>query len=895
MKIVKPLTLGILNRPYRYKGQNHFVVAALGFFKLGAATESRFLTENLQWPKVVKALPPGRPVDEVMPKLRGEVLLAGQAHAPGGKAVCRMNVRVCVAGVDGAPGVDKSLCVVGDRSWRYGLLRRYTVSNAQPFAAMPLVYERAFGGIGHAGNPTGCGYLHSRLPGFSAPASGAMPNIEMPCAPVKAPWKRYRPAGFGPIDMSWEPRSRKHGTFDQRWIERDAPGLAENVDWSLFNVAPEDQWMSTHFQGGECYRLEGFDPARPVIEGRLPQARARAFVLRQGKNVDTAEEVPLHMDTVWFLPEQGIGVVLYHGQTGIDDSDALDIAAVMVGYEHAGAPKSLAHYREVLALRLDPETAALHAFNESQLAPQRTPEEIARRLARQEQETAALLEKQQALLDELDADFWAGSGMQTPPGHVPPAARAPALGGPSQQAIDDGDFDLSEMMQRARAIAEQAAIAGAAKLAELDAELKTAMPPAAVADLEAQKTAAFERASVAAFDLLPADTAAALLPPEYAALLQTLDDADKALDQAKRDAVRQNLMTLPALRRKGRNAAMSATAPAEPLLPETAQWLGAQALQWHLGGTCLAGRDLAGADLRDADFSGADLREIMLEQADLRGANFSNANLAGATFTGALLDSADFSGANLTNANFCRSKGKAIRFAGANLGFVRAIEASWPQAVLGNAVLNDCIALKIDLTGATLDGAQVHRAILIEATAPSSTWRDTSLEKTVALLANLEAADFSGASLHKAVLMDARLHASNWTGATLNGIYGGGKADWSNAILRNARAEACGWHGASFTGADLRDGHFLRCDFGQCDMSRADLRKGLFSRSLFMRTKLPHVCAQDADFFQALCRKTDFTCADLRGANLVQVECSGALFTHAKLDGIRIDKQRRAA
>lgn len=889
MKIVKPLTLGLLHRPYRYKGRNHFVIAALGFFKLGADNE-RFLTENLQWPKVVQALPAGRPVDEVMPKQRGEVLLAGQAHAPKGKPVTEMRVRLCVA------GIDKTLRVIGEREWMYGLLPWYRVTPPQPFVAMPLVYERAFGGKGHDANPAGSGYARGLLPGFAGNSHGVMPNIEYPDTPVKAPWKRYRPAAFGPIDMSWEPRKHKHGTFDQRWLERDAPGLAENVDWLLFNVAPEDQWLSGHFQGGECYRLEGFHPEQPVIEGKLPQARARAFVLRQGQTPDAAEEVPLRMDTVWFLPDHGIGLAIWHGQTGIADSDALDVSAVMIGYEHADAPKSLAHYREVLALRLDPETAALHAFNESQLAPDRSPEELARRAARHESAKAAQLQKQQALLDELDADFWAGSGMQPPPGHTPPKAQAPALGSISEQAIEEGDFDLSDMLRQASALAAKTKAEGEAKLAELreqQAELAPPSPP----DPDAQKIAAFERASVVAYDLLP-KTADGMLAAEFAPLLQALDaaaQAGQALDPARREALRQSLLTLPALRRKGRNAALSPTAPPEPLLPEVAEWLGAQTVQWHLGGVCLAGRDLAGADLRGVDFSGADLREIMLEQADLRGADFTDANLEGAVFTGAMLDGANFSGARLANANFCRSKGKAVHFTKANLAGARAIEAAWPQAELSGAVLDDFLALKIDLGGAVLDGAHVHRATLIEARADDSRWRGADVDKTVALLASLERADFSGATLHKAVLMDAKLHASLWIKARLKGIYGGGKADWSHADLRGARADACGWHGASFAGADLRDGHFLRCDFGQCDMSRADLRNGLFSRSLFMRGKLPNARAQDADFFQALCRKADFSCADLSRANLVQVEWSGALFTGACLDSIRLDKQRRAA
>lgn len=886
MKIVKPLTLGLLHRPYRYKGENHFVIAAIGFFKLGESNE-RYLTENLQWPKVMQALPLGRPLDELMPKTRGEVLLAGRACAPQGKPVTEMCVRLC------AGSVNKVLHVIGDREWSDGLLPWHSVSQPQPFEAMPLVYERAFGGTGYAANPAGCGYTRNPLTSLVGKNQGAMPNIEYADTPVKPGRKHYRPACFGPIDMTWEPRKHKHGTFDQRWLERDAPGFAENVDWSVFNVAPEDQWLEGCFEGGECYRLEGMHPDKPVIEGKLPHARARAFIVREGMTAESAEEVMLRPDTVWFFPEQELGVMIYRGQTGISDSDALDINAVMIAYEHAATPKSVAHYREVLGLRLDPQTAALHAFNESQLAPERSPQELALRAARQTAEEAARLQKQQAVLDELHADLQEESGMTMPEA---PQAQALSLGSISAQAIEEGDFDLTEMLQQAQALAAQAKADGEAKMAELQAAQEE-MPSPAAPDIETQKREAFERASVVAYDLLPQDVCG-MVAPQFDDMLQAIKQAEQAgqqVDASQREKLRQALLALPAKQRQARNAALTPTAPPFPLAAEAAAWLGGQASLWHQGGTCLAGRDLAGANLRGIDFSGADLREVMLEQADLSGANFTGANLRGAVLTGAILDGANFSGADLTEANLCHSKGTHIRFTGANLSRARAIEASWPQADLANTLLDDCVALKIDLSKAVLNGAHLHRTILIEACADESCWHGADLEKTVALLASLQRADFSEAKLHKAVLMDAKLGASVWTGATLNAIYGGGKADWSGAQLSVARADSCGWHGASFAGADLSDGWFLRCDFGQCDLTSAKLRNGLFSRSLFMRANLSKADAKDADFFQALCRKADFSGADLRGANLVQVEFTEAKFECTCLDGVQIDKQRKAA
>src|SRR6478736_1493969 len=147
MKIAKPLTLGILHKPYRFQGQDYLSVATLGFFRLGSENE-RFLQESLQWPLAVPLLPQGQALDEVMHKPRGEVLLLGSAHAPNGKPVKQMCVRLCAA------GVDKYLRGTGDRTTS-GWLRKSSEPTA--FASMPLIWDHAYGGNGLAGNPAGRG------------------------------------------------------------------------------------------------------------------------------------------------------------------------------------------------------------------------------------------------------------------------------------------------------------------------------------------------------------------------------------------------------------------------------------------------------------------------------------------------------------------------------------------------------------------------------------------------------------------------------------------------------------------------------------------------------------------------------------------------------------------
>lgn len=877
MKHIKPGTLGLLKKPYRHRGRHHLVVGALGFFRLGADAP-RFLTDSQQWQKLAGVLPQGQALDDIMPKARSEVLLSGSAYAPGARAVQELTVGLRVG------ALSKQLRVLGDRSWVNSLLPGYLASDPLPFTEMPLCYERAYGGPKHGGNPLGCGYTGNPWSPLFGKNHGVLPNIEYPQARVASPARAYLPASFGPLALDWSPRKEKLGTFDQYWIEHDAPGFAADMDPLFFNRAPADQWLAEDLAGGEAYCLDNLHPQQPRIEGRLPSFRARGFLQRAG---GAFEEVPMKLDTVWFFPSQEIGLLAYHGQTAINDAEAQDIDAVMVAYETPQAPKTLAHYQQVFALRSNADTAALHVYNESQLAPALSEEVLAQRQAEQAAEAQARHDRVQAATEEIQRDLCAKYELPLPPAAGPRAA--PVRNRPTARQIAEGDFDLTDTMAYAEAKAGQARADGARRMAEL-AEKKAALeaaygtPPVTPADIEARKNAAFELASVPAFDLLPEELRPAALAPAVDGLVANLKlpvPQDPQLVRELREKFSQSLLQMPGLRRKGRHAAMTPGAPAEPLAPEVAAWLGRQVRQWHQGGAHLAGRDLAGIDLRGADFSGADLREVMLERANLAGASFAGANLAGAVLTGAILDGADFSGAQLQQANLCGSSAVATCFAGANMTQVRANRALWRGCDLQRARLNDLLAQHIDLSGACLDGADLGGANLLQAQAPHSSWQRCTLNKSILLKAALPHADFRDARLERVTLLDAVLTHSRWRGARLHKVVGG-RADWSHADLSTVQADQCGWYGARFTGADLSDAQCLHSTFDECDFSEARLYRGLFSGSRFMNAKLCRANAAQADFYQACGRKADFSGADLVQANMVQMDLAGAVFTGAK-------------
>lgn len=858
MKIIKPMTLGLMHRPYLWQGRHRLLVATLEFFSLGGRVDT-LLRDNLQWRKVMAALPPGRPLDELMPKARGEVLMAGSAYAAHGLATTEQMVRLQVG------AIDKHLRVVGDREWKYGLLPLLQITPPVPFTSMPLTWNRAFGSARHPANPEGCGYLTNPFAAFVGSNEGRMPNVEDPQQPVRYPHRRYAPAGFGAIDVGWLPRRRWIGTYGRRWQAEAFPGLADDTQAEFFNTAPLDQRIAGYFQGGEAYRLEGLHPHLPVIEGCLPDFRPRAFVHRKGSPSDAVDELQLAFDTVWFFPDVELGVAIHRGEVDVDDSLALDIEAVMVAYEHAAdVPRAVSHYGDVLALRLNRDTAARHVFNEAQLTPEPNAAVRAARSLEDRQELAQRNAARDLRTATLTAEFEAASGMAPPP---PPEPVLPALAVPSKAAVLRGDFDLGPLLDSAEQLAKQASE---------HAQALREQAAAQCADLPKTSPA-------------PSETTESVLARADGSngLLATLAEFSVSLSLPP-----VSIAPLQDLQRRARLAAPTVTAPGLPLTPEAAAAIGQWVLLRVREGASLHGCDLAGANLRGAVLSGADLRGALLEASDLSGAQLDGADLSEVALTGATMDKANCAAARFDDANLAKTRAHDAIFHGASFCRVQASDADWQRGDFAGAQFDQWLAPNIVLSGANLEHTTLNDCVLLHAKADASRWSHTSWQRTVALGSSLSDSEWNDANLNRCVLMECRLLDSRWIGASLTRVQAGGGADWSRADLQRMAADHSSWRDGTLADANLTEGEFRECDFSGTRLHGAVLEHGLFYRSLFMGGVLTACHAESADFFQAMCRRADFRAADLQGANFVQAECTEARFENARLEGVRIEPGR---
>lgn len=230
-----------------------------------------------------------------------DVVLTGHAYAPGGHAAGAM-VRLAILDGD-RPLLDKRLRVVDPAG----------------FTKVPLVYERALGGIGRADNPLG----------------SDEPNIVDPVSPAS-------PAGFGPISRGWQARRKLLGATPRKVVDAPVAELPDDFDFAYFQSAPEDQRVD-RLRGDERIVLEGVHRERPAIHTRLPAVRGAARLdglaeagIADGTRIELRIE-SLHIDA----DDQRCSVVL-RGSFEVPNEAMALAARVVVSVEPASSEDAFA-------------------------------------------------------------------------------------------------------------------------------------------------------------------------------------------------------------------------------------------------------------------------------------------------------------------------------------------------------------------------------------------------------------------------------------------------------------------------------------------------------------------------------------------------------------------------
>jgi hypothetical protein len=255
-----------------------FLVAVMkGTFEIPADPNEQPITAESQLPIYAADLFAGEPglsatlveSDFSFRKRKCDVVLVGEAYAPGGNAVESLNVGFEIA------ECKKSARVVGPRKWiKSG--QKIVVGESDPFTSMPITYGQSYGGIWQSddekiyecydSNPIGIGYAKAdptRLEGMAAP------TIESLGQPIDSASQAYQPWAFGPIGRNCQPRTKYAGTYDQHWQDEVFPLQPSDFDDRFYQCVPEDQQIEFP-TGGEAVVLHNLHPEQAQLRFSLP-------------------------------------------------------------------------------------------------------------------------------------------------------------------------------------------------------------------------------------------------------------------------------------------------------------------------------------------------------------------------------------------------------------------------------------------------------------------------------------------------------------------------------------------------------------------------------------------------------------------------------------------------
>lgn len=245
--------------------------------------------------------------DLIHTKPSTDVILHGHAYAPNRRPNASVDVTMKVG------KISKTLRVFGERTWQNAVIG-LKMTEPKPFLKMPLVYERAFGGVDQKSessnkhgwekrNPVGTGF------GMQAEhvAGQMLPNVEYPEELISS-WKhRPRPAGFGPIARDWSPRVELAGTYDEKWQQERHPLLPSDFSERFYHCAPQDQQTPDYLKGGESVELQNLSPGG-LLRFKLPRVWL-AFQTSFGKE-NVAHHAKLH--TVIIEPDFPRVIMVWH-------------------------------------------------------------------------------------------------------------------------------------------------------------------------------------------------------------------------------------------------------------------------------------------------------------------------------------------------------------------------------------------------------------------------------------------------------------------------------------------------------------------------------------------------------------------------------------------------------
>lgn len=910
MRILSPLQPGLLQKPFSFNDRHFLCVSLLWAFRLDSG---EVVLESEMWQALSDLFSDGRIFDQGMPKDRAEFLCLGSFHAPEGKPVMQEAVSVRVG------DRTKKLLVSGPRTWRTGGATR-----PRPITRLPIRYNEAFGGEGFADNPIGKGFVADTESG-----ERPLPCVEYPREAITSPSNTPRAASLEPLDLTWRPRQRYAGTYDDEYMRKRMPGLPDDIDWRLFNDAPQDQWFDGFLRGDEPFELLNMTPDRSRLAGHLPGVHGRAFIEKRRDPTRRESElefreIPTRLDTVWLLPDAGLGVLIHRGTTEIATDDGTDVVNLMTAYENLADPdRTTEHYRGEMTRRADPENGFRYMLDTRALLPagyacaiqelvadddmqmenlgqqngqafgEQQKRKAEERIDEQAEELRAQLEPHGQHMPEEAAnlDQQIASAKQAVRGEAEPSAEqqelerimekiAPGASGGGQVDITQVDFDAFDELQEYtdRLAAEQRELAEQTLRDRIE-DLRQQNNPER--EELTRAIAEAERALAAMNE--PAPLPRPKLDIDLDQVQQQMDVLDQYRDELRAGGVDEQEI----------KAQIPDMGPIREQLAEAEKKIAEQYRDGaHFMDECVSPHPGEEADLRarllaatagaaaTGDYAFVDLSGVTLRDLDLTDAYLEYVNFTGATLIGV----------NLTGAILARAHLRDCRFEDVNLK-----NANVGATTIDGAVFEDC-----DLTEARLGRAKITRArfercrlmerqeMFLETELEEVQFINCMMEQTNFLERDLSNCVFRGSQLTQSNFIQGDLTGADFTEAVLTGVNivstRAPRARFDRATMDNTRfIDEPVLNDTSFREAHLHGANLREADLAGADLAYADLEGADLSGAWLTGANLDRAGAVGANFQKTELANATLRNADLREALLMKARMQRTKFTRANL------------
>ncbi|OMQ25461.1 DUF2169 family type VI secretion system accessory protein [Serratia oryzae] len=813
MRIIKPLRLGIMNRPCYYKAHKPYLgVAVLALVDMGVQPLLR--PEPELWQLAQSELSStGGVVDTAYPKYYAEFLATGHAypHACLAENVCRVSITLGEK--------QKSLIVSGDRQWQGG-----TPTHPRPFASMPINWQHAYGGPQIADNPLGIGAEASGIP-------QRLPNIELPGERMTSPTRPITPAGFDAVDITWPARQAFIGRrYDEAWVQRGAIGLADDADFRLFNIAPRDQqWLElAELPRGTQYRIENMHPEQALLAGQLPPWKARCFAHHTQKGEEVFSEIELRHTTVWFLPHLEKMILVYHGELPLEaeEEDARNVHMLMPALEHEDRPRSLTHYRDVWIKRSDREKGSAFAFQDRDLLPEEslgpwidnTPDPETDHPLQQNLEARkqAIYQDADQRLQVVDTTLYAE------------AKETPDIPRPMLSQLPEFMAQMEGMANKAKGDAVQ--------------QMEQRMPDRD--DYDARRPTGPESVNKMRTALLQQQ--GALHPGQ-----------EEGLHQLYRLGV-PNQNAAPRL--SGERAAQLRT------------WvIGKMAQDRNFTGC-----DLTGADLSHLDLSGANLTRTMMESVDLSHSVLDHATLTQTILARSVLNHTSLRHTLFHEVTLALAICSDGDFTGAYLSHIETAGAQFERCNFSEATIVNQMFSETSLTDCDFSASSLDNVIFNGITLENPRFFSVRINKGTFIDSHLQQAVFENARLKRCSLTHCQADGSDFTRARLENCAFVAGTSLANARFTHALLMQCNLRQMPLSGADLSFARLEGCDLSEASLRQATLRLVQANDSLFIRADLTGAELRQASLIGSRLQKSRLIGCDLTAANLFRADISQA-------------------